>query len=60
MDNPRSYSLDDPELDVVMRRMAEETAANWPPLTDAQRARLAPLLAPDAARSSTAPQRRAA
>ena len=60
MTDSRSYALDDPELDVVMRQMAKETAANWPPLTDADRARLAPLLSPEATLAATKPARQAA
>lgn len=56
------YTLDDPQLDVVLRRMAEETAANWPPVSEGQRARLAPLLAasPTPTPTPSAPEKRAA
>jgi hypothetical protein len=39
-----AYSLDDPALDEAMREQAKEAAADWPALSPAQLARLAPLL----------------
>jgi hypothetical protein len=58
----RMYSLNDPELDEVMRELAVEVAVNWPPLDDIQRAQLAPLLADPKPRPApiSMPARRAA
>lgn len=60
-----AYRSDDPELDRVMRDLAAETAAAWPPVSEEQRAELAPLLAPPATPAKTPrrtrlPDRRAA
>ncbi len=64
------YRLDDPRLDDAIAEMAARDVATWPRVTEAERAKIAPFLAPPEgqptirrrrrAATPSAPQRRAA
>lgn len=52
------YALNDPRLDEVIAEMAARDVAEWPRVTEAERAKLAPLLAPPTAEQPPVRRRR--
>lgn len=55
MTDMATYARNDPALKAAIKAQAAKTAAEWPPLSEEQRARLSVLLAPPAAEAK--PQR---
>lgn len=52
------YRLDDPRLEEVIAEMAARDVATWPRLTEAERAKIAPILAPPESEAPVARRRR--